>query len=132
MRELLKEVARGKKGTRDSTCGEAFRAAGAIVTGRATPARIGAFLAAEGIKTESAAEILGFVDALRPFCRRLPIPRQRRLCRTARRASRSFLATFPAAFVLSARGASFMERHSEKWRMCLIDTAVVKTKATEA
>ena len=66
--DLLKEIARGPKGARHLTLAEAQEAADAILDQTASSAQIGAFLAAERLKTESADELLAFSCALRSRC----------------------------------------------------------------
>lgn len=104
MIDLLKEVARGKRGARDLDYGESLEAAEAIVGGRATPAQIGAFLIAERLKLESAEELEAFVSVLRRHayreCRKPGIdfagPYDGR--------QKTFWASLPTAFVTAAAG----------------------------
>jgi anthranilate phosphoribosyltransferase len=104
MISLLKEVGRGKRGARDLTYEEALQAAELILTGTASQAQIGAFLVAERIKMESPDELRAFIDALRS--RSLPYPIQGSFdCAGPYDGrTRSFIATFPVAFVLAANG----------------------------
>ena len=67
MIDVLKEVGRGKRGARDLTYEEALQAAEHILGGTATPAQIGAFLAAERIKMESVEELETFVLTCRKY-----------------------------------------------------------------
>lgn len=60
----LKEVARGKKGSKHLSYAEAKDVAQYIVTGRATDAQIGAFLIAQRVKGETVDELLAFVHAV--------------------------------------------------------------------
>lgn len=101
---LLKEVGRGKRGARDLTYEEARRAAELIVTGKATPAQIGAFLVAERIKLESPEELRAFIDVLRERSRLHPVPGGIDCAGPYDGRTRSFMATLPAAFVLAAGG----------------------------
>ncbi|MDT3426388.1 anthranilate phosphoribosyltransferase [Paenibacillus forsythiae] len=104
MINLLKEVARGKRGARDLNYEEAAASAEAILSQSATPAQIGAFLIAERIKLESVEELEAFVTVCRSYALREPLhegidcagPYDGRL--------RSFAATFPTAFLLAAAG----------------------------
>ncbi|WP_198508853.1 anthranilate phosphoribosyltransferase [Bacillus sp. FJAT-44742] len=65
MKEWLKEVARGEKGSRNLTYDEAYQAATAITSNQATDAQIGAFLASKRLNGESWEEMKAFVDAIR-------------------------------------------------------------------
>ncbi|GGO04517.1 anthranilate phosphoribosyltransferase [Saccharibacillus kuerlensis] len=104
MIDLLKEVARGKRGARDLNYGESLEAAENILGGRSTPAQTGAFLIAERLKLESAEELEAFVSVLRRHsyreCRRPGIdfagPYDGR--------QKTFWASLPTAFVVAAAG----------------------------
>ncbi|MDO3411625.1 anthranilate phosphoribosyltransferase [Saccharibacillus sp. CPCC 101409] len=104
MIDLLKEVARGKRGARDLNYGESLEAAEHILGGRATDAQIGAFLIAERLKLESPEELEAFVSALRAQayreCRAPGIdfagPYDGR--------KTTFWASLPTAFVVAAAG----------------------------
>jgi anthranilate phosphoribosyltransferase len=102
MFELLKEVGRGKRGAKDLTYEQAMRAAELILTGEATPLQVGAFLMAERIKMESSDEILAFVEACRSRSYRHPIEGSLDCAGPYDGRTRSFVATVPTAFVLSA------------------------------
>jgi len=105
MIELLKEVARGKRGARDLTYDEAVRAAEKILSMEATPAQIGAFFIAERIKMESVEELEAFVRVSRGHARRsedLGIGLDCAGPYDGRKTS--FYATFPTAFLLAAAG----------------------------
>ncbi|WP_170105079.1 anthranilate phosphoribosyltransferase [Desmospora activa] len=104
MFNLIKEVGRGKKGAKNLSYEQARTGAEQIISGRATPAQIGAFLVAERIKMESADEILSFVDALRERIIRHPIPNSLDCAGPYDGRRKSFLATLPVAFVLAADG----------------------------
>ncbi|HEY0826764.1 MAG TPA: anthranilate phosphoribosyltransferase [Bacilli bacterium] len=104
MFSLLKEVGRGKKGARDLTYEEAVMGAGMIITGKATPAQIGAFLIAERIKMESTEEIQAFVDVCRNTSTVHPIKGGFDCAGPYDGRKRSFIATFPTAFVLASCG----------------------------
>lgn len=104
MISLLKEVGRGKRGARDLTYYEAARAADLILRGEASPAQIGAFLVAERIKMESIDEIQAFVDRLAAHAWRHPIAGSLDCAGPYDGRTKSFLATFPTAFVLTACG----------------------------
>lgn len=104
MIDLLKEVARGKRGARDLNYGESLEAAEAILGGRSTPAQTGAFLIAERLKLESAEELEAFVSVCRRQayreCRKPGIdfagPYDGR--------QKTFWASLPTAFAIAAAG----------------------------
>ncbi len=104
MIDLLKEVARGKRGARDLNYGESLEAAEAIFGGRSTPAQTGAFLIAQRLKLESAEELEAFVSVCRGQayreCRRPGVdfagPYDGR--------QKTFWASLPTAFVVAAAG----------------------------
>ncbi|WP_199615323.1 anthranilate phosphoribosyltransferase [Paenibacillus alkalitolerans] len=125
MKELLKEVGRGKRGARDLTYEEAVRAAEMIVGGEATPAQAGAFLVAERIKMESTDEIMAFVDVLRPFSRRHPLPGSLDCAGPYDGRTKSFMAALPVAFVLASCGVPVSLHASRslppKWGVTLTD-----------
>ncbi|MDQ8734887.1 anthranilate phosphoribosyltransferase [Paenibacillus sp. LHD-38] len=104
MINLLKEVARGKRGARDLTYDEALLAANAILDLKATPAQIGAFFIAERIKMENVEEIEAFVNVCRKHAQRAPIQRGLDCAGPYDGRKKSFFATFSTAFVLAAAG----------------------------
>ncbi|MBB6632947.1 anthranilate phosphoribosyltransferase [Cohnella thailandensis] len=104
MINLLKEVARGKRGARDLTYDEALEAADSILTLKATPAQIGAFFIAERIKMESVEELEAFVQIVRKYAERSPIQEGLDCAGPYDGRKSSFYATFPAAFLLAAAG----------------------------
>ena len=73
MRQWIKEVARGKKGSKDLTYEQAMEAAQTIIAGQATDAQIAAFLVAERIKSETPNEILAFVHALQRVSQKIEV-----------------------------------------------------------
>lgn len=104
MIHLLKEVGRGKRGSRDLTYDEALEAAVKILSMEATPAQIGAFFIAERIKMESAEELEAFVSACRGQAFRTSAHQGLDCAGPYDGRKKSFLATFPAAFLLAAAG----------------------------
>ncbi|WP_223069768.1 anthranilate phosphoribosyltransferase [Paenibacillus caui] len=105
MIDYLKEVARGKRGARDLSYDDAWQAAESILNSAATPAQIGAFLAAERIKLESIDELEAFVRVCRGFARREQLFPENLDCAGPYDGRKSsFIATFPTAFLLSAAG----------------------------
>lgn len=75
---FIKAVGRGEKLKRDLTRDEAEEAMRLILTEKATPAQIGAFLIAQRVKGEAADEVIGFTRAARAVCRHIS-PRVERL-----------------------------------------------------
>lgn len=104
MINILKEVARGKRGARDLSYEEAVDAAEAIVGLTATPVQIGAFLAAERIKLESIDELEAFVTVCRKYAHREPLLQGLDCAGPYDGRKNAFAATFPTAFLLSAAG----------------------------
>ncbi len=100
----LKEIGRGKRGARDLTYDEALQAADAILTGKATPAQIGAFFLAERIKMESVEELAAFADICRSHAARTVHPGSLDCAGPYDGRAKSFMATFATAFVLAAAG----------------------------
>jgi anthranilate phosphoribosyltransferase len=104
MNSLLKEVGRGKRGSRDLTYDESVQAAELILNESATPAQIGAFLIAERIKMSSPEEIKAFIDVCRSKSKIHPIPGGLDCAGPYDGRKKSFYSTFPTAFVLCASG----------------------------
>ncbi|WP_028592693.1 anthranilate phosphoribosyltransferase [Paenibacillus massiliensis] len=104
MIDVLKEVGRGKRGARDLTYEEALQAAEHILGGTATPAQIGAFLAAERIKMESVEELEAFVLTCRKYAQRPALQQGIDFAGPYDGRVSSFIATFPTAFLLAAAG----------------------------
>ena len=125
MINLLKEVARGKRGARDLSYEEALEAAEAILTSKATPAQIGAFFIAERIKLESVEELEAFVHVCRKYADRSE-PLYGLDCAGPYDGRKtSFMATFAASFVLASAGLPVTLHGSAslppKWGMTLQD-----------
>ncbi|ETT51915.1 MULTISPECIES: anthranilate phosphoribosyltransferase [unclassified Paenibacillus] len=104
MINILKEVARGKRGAKDLSYGEAEYAAEAILTRAASPVQIGAFLIAERMKLESLEELEAFVAVCRKYAFREPVHQGIDCAGPYDGRVHSFIATFPTAFLLSAAG----------------------------
>ncbi|MHB0876841.1 MAG: anthranilate phosphoribosyltransferase [Anaerolineae bacterium] len=102
MREAIKKVTAEK----DLTAEEAEQAMGDILSGAATPAQIGAFLAALRVKGETTPEILGCARAMRSSA--TPVtPRRTDLvdtCGTGGDMSGTFNISTVAAFVVAGAG----------------------------
>lgn len=71
LQQWIKEVARGKRGSKDLTYEECKKAAQAIVNGEASDAQTAAFLIAERMKEESPEELLAFVTAFQEASEKL-------------------------------------------------------------
>ncbi|MCL6603514.1 MAG: anthranilate phosphoribosyltransferase [Paenibacillus sp.] len=125
MINLLKEVARGKRGARDLNYEESTQAAESILGLTATPAQIGAFLIAERIKLESVEELEAFVSVCRKYAHREPIQEGLDCAGPYDGRTASFIATFPVAFLLSAAGLPVtlhgMSSLPPKWGVTLLD-----------
>jgi anthranilate phosphoribosyltransferase len=125
MRDLLKEVARGKKGAKDLPYEQALRGARMIISGEATPAQTAAFFVAERIKMETADELLAFVEALRERTEQHPIPGSVDCAGPYDGRKKSFFVNFPAAFVTAACGVPVTLHGGEslppKWGITLSD-----------
>jgi anthranilate phosphoribosyltransferase len=146
MINILKEVARGKRGARDLNYEESLHAAESILGLAASPAQIGAFLIAERIKLESVDELKAFVTVLRKYAHREPLIEQGLDCAGPYDGRKSsFFATFPTAFLLSAAGLPVTLHSSAslppKWGVTLHDiihesgiesTALERTNAIAA
>lgn len=104
MINILKEVARGKRGSKDLSYGEAEVAAEAILSRSASPVQIGAFLIAERMKLESLEELEAFVNVCRKYALREPVQQGMDCAGPYDGRLHSFIATFPTAFLLSAAG----------------------------
>lgn len=125
MINILKEVARGKRGARDLSYEEAVHAAESILGQTASPVQIGAFLIAERIKLESIEELEAFVAVSRKYAHREPVQQGLDCAGPYDGRKNSFVATFPAAFLLSAAGVPVTLHGSAslppKWGVTLQD-----------
>ncbi|OKP91595.1 anthranilate phosphoribosyltransferase [Paenibacillus helianthi] len=125
MINILKEVARGKRGARDLTYIEAEAAAESILKQTASPVQIGAFLIAERIKLESIEELEAFVTVCRKYAHREPVQQGLDCAGPYDGRIKSFAATFPTSFVLAAAGLPVTLHSSAslppKWGITLQD-----------
>lgn len=73
--EFIKILGKGKKGARDLTQDEAYRAMHMILAGQVEPIQLGAFLMLVRIKEETQEELAGFVQAARENigCQQRPV-----------------------------------------------------------
>ncbi|OOC63953.1 anthranilate phosphoribosyltransferase [Paenibacillus ihbetae] len=104
MIKLLKEVGRGKRGSRDLNYNEAVSAAEWILEDKATPAQIGAFFMAERMKMESVEELEAFIKTLRDRSFRKAVHAGLDCAGPYDGRKTSFYASFPTAFLLAAAG----------------------------
>ncbi|MNI47630.1 Anthranilate phosphoribosyltransferase [compost metagenome] len=106
-----------------------MRAAELILTGAASQAQIGAFLVAERIKMESPEELRAFVNALRIRSHTFPMKGSFDCAGPYDGRTRTFMATFPTAFVLAANGLPVTLHSSPsmppKWGVTLTDVLQV-------
>ncbi|MED0670708.1 anthranilate phosphoribosyltransferase [Aneurinibacillus aneurinilyticus] len=125
MRELLKEVARGKKGAKNLSYEQSLQGAKMILSGEATPAQTAAFFVAERIKMETADELLAFVEALREHSLKHAVPQSIDCAGPYDGRKKSFFANFPAAFVTAACGVPVTLHSGDplppKWGITLSD-----------
>lgn len=104
MTDILKEIGRGKRGARDLTYEEAVAAAEQMISGKASPAQIGAFFMAQRIKLESVDELKAFVTVFRKSAHRSPIPQGIDCAGPYDGRTTSYMATFATSFLLAAGG----------------------------
>lgn len=102
--KLLKEVGRGKRGSRDLTYEESLQAAEMIIGGTVSPAQLGAFLVAMRIKMESVEELQAFVEVLRRHAHRAPMSEGLDCAGPYDGRKKSFYASFATAFLTAAAG----------------------------
>ncbi|MFC9710785.1 anthranilate phosphoribosyltransferase [Paenibacillus sp. NPDC056933] len=124
MSEILREVGRGKRGSRDLHYAEALAVAEKILRQEVSPAQTAAFLMAERMKMENVEELEAFVHACQNHAERLSIFRDGLDCAGPYDGrTKSFMATFPTAFVLAAAGLPVTLHGSEplppKWGVTL-------------
>ncbi|WP_366292461.1 anthranilate phosphoribosyltransferase [Paenibacillus sp. AN1007] len=124
MSQILREVGRGKRGSRDLSYAEALVVAENILKQQVSPAQTAAFLMAERMKMENVEEMEAFVHACRNSAERFDVFQDGLDCAGPYDGrTRSFLATYPAAFVLAAAGLPVTLHGSEplppKWGVTL-------------
>ncbi|RCW71881.1 anthranilate phosphoribosyltransferase [Saliterribacillus persicus] len=108
MQKWLKEVARGKKGSKDLSYEQTRLLAEQIIDKRATIAQTTAYLIAARIKTESSDELLAFIDAFRTQNMEISLPENVRDklidFQGPYNGRNSFVATIPSAILLAEKG----------------------------
>ncbi|MCL9661648.1 anthranilate phosphoribosyltransferase [Paenibacillus hunanensis] len=124
MTEILKEVGRGKRGSRDLTYEESLHVASMIMNREATDVQIGAFFMAERMKMENVDEMQAFVDVCRQMALRSSFKKGGIDCAGPYDGRlKSFIAGFATSFVLAAAGVPVTLHGSEplppKWGVTL-------------
>ncbi|MBO0960049.1 anthranilate phosphoribosyltransferase [Neobacillus sp. MM2021_6] len=105
MQQWIKEVARGKKGSKDLDYHQTKAAAQAIVNGEATDAQIAAYLTGLRLKTESTEELLAFVHVFQENCQKLNLANHQIIDLACPYNGRnSYTGTIPAAILLAESG----------------------------
>ncbi|WP_128893981.1 anthranilate phosphoribosyltransferase [Longirhabdus pacifica] len=125
MRNLLKEVGRGKRGAKDLSYEQATTAAQLIIDHEATPAQIGAFLVAERIKMQTVEELQAFIHTYRRYTTSFEMENSFDCAGPYDGRKTSFFATLPTAFVLAANDVPVTLHASPtmppKWGITLYD-----------
>lgn len=124
MTDILKEVGRGKRGSRDLTYEESLHVASMIMKRQATDVQIGAFFMAERMKMENVDEMQAFVDVCRQMSQRTSFRQGGMDCAGPYDGrTKSYIAGFATSFVLAAAGVPVTLHGSEplppKWGVTL-------------
>jgi anthranilate phosphoribosyltransferase len=105
MQQWLKEVARGKKGSKDLDYKQTSEVAQSIINGKATDAQIAAYLIALRLKTETPEELLAFVHAFQNESEKLNLSNHNIIDFASPYNGRnSFTGTIPSAILLAEFG----------------------------
>ena len=105
MQQWLKEVARGKKGSKDLDYRQTTEVAHSIINGNATDAQIAAYLIALRLKTETSEELLAFIHAFQEECENLDLSNRKIIDFASPYNGRnSFTGTIPTAILLAEFG----------------------------
>lgn len=105
MQQWLKEVARGKRGSKDLDYQQTKEVAQTIMNGEATDAQIAAYLIALRLKTESPEELLAFVHAFQDKSEKLALSNQSIIDLASPYNGRnSFTGTIPTAILMAEYG----------------------------
>jgi anthranilate phosphoribosyltransferase len=117
MQKWLKEVARGKRGSKDLSYEDTLHVARMIIKGEATDAQIAAYFIAQRLKTESPEELLAFIHALqedsRPFHVSTPVPDRTIDFAGPYNGRNSYAATVPSTILLADYGIPAFLHSSE-------------------
>ncbi|MDQ1236073.1 anthranilate phosphoribosyltransferase [Paenibacillus sp. SORGH_AS306] len=123
MTDILKEVGRGKRGSRDLTYDEALAVGELILNREASDVQIGAFFMAERMKMENIEEMHAFVDICRKYALRTSSINSLDCAAPYDGRTASFIASFATSFVLAATGQKVTLHGSEplppKWGVTL-------------
>ncbi len=108
MRQFIKEVGRGKEGSRDLTHEEALEAARLIMDGASSEAQTAALLMAIRVKGEAPLEIAAFAEALQEKSRRVEVAQEQLPflvdCAGPHDGRKGFAATIPVSVLSAAAG----------------------------
>jgi anthranilate phosphoribosyltransferase len=105
MQQWLKEVARGKRGSKDLDYQQTKEVAQSIISGKATDAQIAAYLIALRLKTESPEELLAFVHAYQDVSNKLEVSNQSIIDLASPYNGRNtFTGTIPTAILMAEYG----------------------------
>ncbi|UOQ48064.1 anthranilate phosphoribosyltransferase [Gracilibacillus caseinilyticus] len=108
MQQWLKEVARGKKGSKDLPYEETVKIAETMLTNEATDAQIAAYLVAERIKMETPEELLAFIHTLQKHADRFHLSKEMQQQTIdfvgPYNGRNSFAATIPVSILLAEQG----------------------------
>ncbi|MEM2364309.1 MAG: anthranilate phosphoribosyltransferase [Candidatus Bathyarchaeia archaeon] len=104
---MIRDIIQKLANNRDLTYEEAYGAMKEIMSGKATPSQIAAFLMALRMKGETTLEITAFASSMREFCRKIYPKVEGRLidvCGTGGDVIKTFNISTTAAFVISGAG----------------------------
>ncbi|WHZ05489.1 anthranilate phosphoribosyltransferase [Neobacillus sp. YX16] len=105
MQQWLKEVARGKRGSKDLDYHQTKEVAQAIINGDATDAQIAAYLIALRLKSESPEELLAFVHAFGDHSEKLESTQQSIIDLASPYNGRNtFMGSIPTAILMAEHG----------------------------
>jgi anthranilate phosphoribosyltransferase len=106
MKQWLKEVARGKRGSKDLSYEETYQLARFMLEGNATDAQIAAYFIAQRMKTESSDELLAFIHAFEEETDKLNTKSSHRLIDFASpyTGRHLFATTIPVSILLAEAG----------------------------
>ncbi|MEW9052902.1 MAG: anthranilate phosphoribosyltransferase [Neobacillus sp.] len=105
MQHWIKEVARGKRGSKDLDYDQTREVARLILSGEATDAQIAAYFIAQRLKTETPEEMLAFTHAFQEASEKLPVSHSDLIDLASPYNGRnSFTGTIPTALLLAEKG----------------------------
>ncbi|OLS40391.1 anthranilate phosphoribosyltransferase [Bacillus sp. MRMR6] len=107
MQQWIKEVARGKRGSKDLDYDQTREVARLILSGEATDAQVAAYFIAQRLKTESPEELLAFTHALQEASEKLRLSNRNVIDLASPYNGRNSLTgTIPTALLLAEKGQS--------------------------